>query len=116
MTHPTISRLLDRGLYDLLHHVCELRGVTPEEVCGTRRLKGIVRARHELWAMLRHHPTKGMSYPMIARLFDVHDHTTIRHGACKLGPDDVSYPTPQPSALHDELNRPWMADGQGWQT
>jgi chromosomal replication initiation ATPase DnaA len=116
MTHPTISRLLDRGLYDLLHHVCELRGVTPEEVCGTRRMRHVVAARHELWAMLRHHPSCRYSYPAIALMFDVADHTSIMHGVRKWQPSELTYPSLVSSTRHEELNRPWMADGLGWQT
>lgn len=115
MTHPTISRLLDRGLYDLLHHVCGMRGVTPEEVCGRSHTKAPSGARHELWALLYHHPTANLSYSQIARLCGV-THRTVMAGVAKFHPASLTYPAPTSSALHDELNRPWMADGLGWQT
>jgi chromosomal replication initiation ATPase DnaA len=71
-----IDVLAARDLLRVLDDVCRARHVTRAEVCGCRRTKAIVAARHEVWWRLRHHPELSFSYEEIGRLFG-RDHTTV---------------------------------------
>ena len=74
-----LDELDARGLLDLVDDLCRRRGVLRRELLGRHRTRGVVRARHELWWLLRHDPERTYSLPELARLFD-RDHTTILAG------------------------------------
>ena len=68
-----------RRLLHLAEEVCSARGVLLHEILGPIRSRNVVRARHELWWRIRHHPDRYYSLPEIGRLFGK-DHTTILAG------------------------------------
>lgn len=74
-----IAALRAHNLLPLLEHLCERRGVVPDDVCGRTRAQSVTQARQELWWSIRHHPQRFYSLLEIARLFR-RDHTTIAHG------------------------------------
>jgi chromosomal replication initiation ATPase DnaA len=73
------SALKGRHLVPLLDQVCARRGVMSYEICGRDRTRGVCRARHELWWLIRNHAERHYSFFEIARLFQ-RDHATVRHG------------------------------------
>jgi chromosomal replication initiation ATPase DnaA len=74
-----IDELRRRGLWQLVENVCERRGVTPDELCGRARTRGITRARHELWSMIRALPDRHYSFTEIGRMFHCNP-ATIQQG------------------------------------
>lgn len=60
--------------------VCRQYGVEPRLVFGKCRTVTVARCRWHIWTLLRH--TLVMSYPEIARVWDV-DHTTVLMGVRK---------------------------------
>lgn len=78
MSDPA-EALRARRLLHVAEEVCSERGVLLHEILGAARSRNIVRARHELWWRIRHHPDRSYSFPEIGRLFG-RDHTTILAG------------------------------------
>jgi chromosomal replication initiation ATPase DnaA len=74
-----IDELRRRGLWQLVESVCERRGVTPDELCGRARTRGVARARHELWSMIRALPDRYYSFTEIGRMFHCNP-ATIQQG------------------------------------
>ena len=74
-----IDALRERDLDAIAVDVAARRGVPLAELCGPGRTQSVVRARHEVWWRIRHHPERYLSLPEIARLFN-RDHTTIKAG------------------------------------
>lgn len=74
-----VSSLEAHHLLALLDEVCSRRGVLPLDVCGTGRTQGVVRARQELWWLIRNHPDRAYSHAEIARIFHC-DHSTVLSG------------------------------------
>ena len=74
-----VAALSSRHLLPLAKEVCASRGVLLHELLGATRSRSVVRARHELWWRVRHHPDRCYSLPEIGRLFGK-DHTTILAG------------------------------------
>lgn len=62
----------------ILIEVAERHGMTVTQMKSKSRKKPIVLARQEAMYLLREH---GLSYPLIAKLTGVTDHTTALHGA-----------------------------------
>jgi len=56
-----------------LEKVGEVFGVTVEQALTASRAPDVIRARHAMWAQLRH---RGYSFPRIASIFSV-DHTSV---------------------------------------
>jgi chromosomal replication initiation ATPase DnaA len=79
MIEIILGSLAERDLVELLDQVCRRRAVTRDEVCGEARTKAVVRARHEVWWLLRNHPEVSFSFQEIGRLFG-RDHATVLHG------------------------------------
>lgn len=73
------TALRTHGLCLLLDDVCTRRGVLVHEVCGRTRTLSVIRARHEFWWAIRHHPDRSYSYSELARLFRC-DPSTILSG------------------------------------
>jgi chromosomal replication initiation ATPase DnaA len=73
-----VRRLTERGLLELLDQICEARNVTRLEIAGKARSRSIVRARQELWSLLRA-GAWGYSFHEIGKLFRRH-HSTIAYG------------------------------------
>jgi chromosomal replication initiation ATPase DnaA len=73
-----IEALRCRGLFALVEHVCEHRGVTPDELCGRARTRNVARARHELWSMIRALPDRYYSYPEMGRMFRCNPATILQ--------------------------------------
>jgi hypothetical protein len=57
-------------------------GVRVEDLCGGRRQRELVVARHVAMAAVRF--VTGASYPAIGRLFGQRDHTTAMHAVAKV--------------------------------
>lgn len=74
-----IDELQRRGLWPLVENVCQRRGVTPDEICGRVRTRGVARARHELWSMIRALPERHYSFTEIGRMFHCNP-ATIHQG------------------------------------
>jgi chromosomal replication initiator protein len=56
--------------------VAEFYGLTPEDVLGSKRLRPLVQARHVAMYLIRD-LLDNYSFPMIARIFDGRNHTTV---------------------------------------
>lgn len=86
-----LKELRRRGLDEIVERHALTRNVTVMEVVGRRRYKNIAAARHGVWRELR--LAKRLSFPEIARLFDV-DHTTVMSGVrSAVGKWDKDLPT-----------------------
>lgn len=82
-----VDAIKSRGLFPILEEVCRRRAVTPIEVCGRRRTKNVVKARHEVWWRLRNRYGSSFSYPELGLLFD-RDHTTVMAGVRSFAEDN----------------------------
>jgi chromosomal replication initiator protein len=67
----------------ILAVVCEFYGLSVEDVRGAKRLRPLVRARHVAMYLIRD-LLDNYSYPMIARIFDDRNHTTVISGVEKI--------------------------------
>jgi chromosomal replication initiator protein len=67
----------------ILAVVSEFYGLTVEDVRGAKRLRPLVHARHVAMYLIRDLLTN-YSYPMIARIFDGRNHTTVISGVEKI--------------------------------
>ena len=67
----------------ILAVVSEFYGLSVEEVRGAKRLRPLVRARHVAMYLIRD-LLDNYSYPMIARIFDGRNHTTVISGVEKI--------------------------------
>ncbi len=67
----------------ILSVVAEFYGLTVEDVRGAKRLRPLVRARHIAMYLIRD-LLDNYSYPMIARIFDGRNHTTVISGVEKI--------------------------------
>ena len=67
----------------ILAVVSEFYGLTVEDVRGAKRLRPLVHARHVAMYLVRDLLTN-YSYPMIARIFDGRNHTTVISGVEKI--------------------------------
>ena len=63
--------------------VSEFYGLSVEDVRGAKRLRPLVHARHVAMYLIRDLLTN-YSYPMIARIFDGRNHTTVISGVEKI--------------------------------
>jgi chromosomal replication initiation ATPase DnaA len=73
-----IQRLTERGLVHFLDQVCESRNVTRLEIAGKGRARRVVRARQELWSLIRG-VDQDYSFHEIGNFFRRH-HSTIAYG------------------------------------
>jgi len=67
----------------ILAVVAEFYGLTVDDVRGAKRLRPLVRARHIAMYLIRD-LLDNYSYPMIARIFDGRNHTTVISGVEKI--------------------------------
>ncbi len=67
----------------ILAVVSEFYGLSVEDVRGAKRLRPLVRARHVAMYLIRD-LLDNYSYPMIARIFDGRNHTTVISGVEKI--------------------------------
>lgn len=67
----------------ILAAVAEFYGLSVEEVRGAKRLRPLVRARHVAMYLIRD-LLDNYSYPMIAKIFDGRNHTTVISGVEKI--------------------------------
>jgi len=67
----------------ILAEVAEFYGLSVEDVRGAKRLRPLVRARHIAMYLIRD-LLDNYSYPMIARIFDGRNHTTVISGVEKI--------------------------------
>ena len=67
----------------ILAVVAEFYGLSVEDVRGAKRLRPLVRARHVAMYLIRD-LLDNYSYPMIARIFDGRNHTTVISGVEKI--------------------------------
>ena len=67
----------------ILAAVSNFYGLSVEEICGSRRLRPLVYARHVAMYLIRD-LLDNYSYPMIARIFDGRNHTTVISGVEKI--------------------------------
>ncbi len=67
----------------ILSVVADFYGLTVEDVRGAKRLRPLVRARHIAMYLIRD-LLDNYSYPMIARIFDGRNHTTVISGVEKI--------------------------------
>jgi chromosomal replication initiator protein len=67
----------------ILAAVAEFYGLTVDDVRGAKRLRPLVRARHIAMYLIRD-LLDNYSYPMIARIFDGRNHTTVISGVEKI--------------------------------
>ena len=70
--------LAERGLLPILDEACQRGHVTREEILGKSRARHIVKARQELWWLLRRHENS-FSLHEIGKLFLRH-HTSVLAG------------------------------------
>ncbi len=67
----------------ILAVVAEFYGLSVDEVRGSKRLRPLVHARHVAMFLIRE-MLNNYSYPMIARIFDGRNHTTVISGVEKI--------------------------------
>jgi chromosomal replication initiator protein len=67
----------------VLSVVADFYGLSVEEVRGAKRLRPLVHARHVAMYLIRD-MLNNYSYPMIARIFDGRNHTTVISGVEKI--------------------------------
>ncbi|HET8989605.1 MAG TPA: chromosomal replication initiator protein DnaA [Acidimicrobiales bacterium] len=67
----------------ILSVVAEFYGLSVDEVRGSKRLRPLVHARHVAMFLIRE-MLNNYSYPMIARIFDGRNHTTVISGVEKI--------------------------------
>jgi chromosomal replication initiator protein len=67
----------------ILAMVCDFYGLSVEDVRGPKRLRPLVHARHVAMYLIRD-LLDNYSYPMIARIFDGRNHTTVISGVGKI--------------------------------
>ncbi len=67
----------------ILHAVSEFYGISVDEIRGSKRLRPLVHARHVAMYLIRD-LLDNYSYPMIARIFDGRNHTTVISGVEKI--------------------------------
>jgi chromosomal replication initiator protein len=75
----------------ILSTVADFYGLTVEEVRGSKRLRPLVHARHVAMYLIRD-MLNNYSYPMIARIFDGRNHTTVISGVEKIKEQLTSNP------------------------
>ena len=75
----------------ILSVVADFYGLTVEEVRGSKRLRPLVHARHVAMYLIRD-MLNNYSYPMIARIFDGRNHTTVISGVEKIKEQLTSNP------------------------
>ena len=73
----------DRGctVASLLEKASRVTGYTAEQLKARRGKAPLVQARFALWLAARRRT--GKSYPVLAKLLNRDDHTTIHHGCCR---------------------------------
>jgi chromosomal replication initiator protein len=75
----------------ILQVVSDFYGLTVDEVRGSKRLRPLVHARHIAMYLIRD-MLNNYSYPMIARIFDGRNHTTVISGVEKIKEQLTSNP------------------------
>ena len=75
----------------ILSVVADFYGLSVEEVRGSKRLRPLVHARHVAMYLIRD-ILNNYSYPMIARIFDGRNHTTVISGVEKIREQLTSIP------------------------
>lgn len=75
----------------ILSVVADFYGLSVEEVRGSKRLRPLVQARHVAMYLIRD-MLNNYSYPMIARIFDGRNHTTVISGVEKIREQLTSNP------------------------
>ncbi len=75
----------------ILSVVADFYGLSVEEVRGSKRLRPLVHARHVAMYLIRD-LLNNYSYPMIARIFDGRNHTTVISGVEKIKEQLTSKP------------------------
>ena len=75
----------------ILSVVADFYGLSVEEVRGSKRLRPLVHARHVAMYLIRD-LLNNYSYPMIARIFDGRNHTTVISGVEKIKEQLTSNP------------------------
>jgi len=75
----------------ILSVVADFYGLSVEEVRGSKRLRPLVHARHVAMYLIRD-LLNNYSYPMIARIFDGRNHTTVISGVEKIKEQLASNP------------------------
>jgi chromosomal replication initiator protein len=75
----------------ILSVVADFYGLSVEEVRGSKRLRPLVHARHVAMYLIRD-LLNNYSYPMIARIFDGRNHTTVISGVEKIREQLTSNP------------------------
>lgn len=83
----------------ILKSVADFYGLTVDEVRGSKRLRPLVHARHVAMYLFRD-LLNNYSYPMIARIFDGRNHTTVISAVEK-----VKEQLPTDPVLLDEVNK-----------
>jgi len=83
----------------ILKAVAEFYGLTVDEIRGSKRLRPLVHARHVAMYLFRD-LLNNYSYPMIARVFDGRNHTTVISAVEK-----VKEQLPSDPVLLDEVNK-----------
>jgi chromosomal replication initiator protein len=83
----------------ILKTVADFYGLSVDEVRGSKRLRPLVHARHVAMYLFRD-LLNNYSYPMIARVFDGRNHTTVISAVEK-----VKEQLPADSGLLDEVNK-----------
>ncbi len=68
---------------DILAAVSDFYGLPVSDICGSKRLRPLVHARHVAMYLIRD-LLDNYSYPMIARIFDGRNHTTVISGVEKI--------------------------------
>lgn len=69
---------MKRSMKEVASEVAQAHGLTLEEMKQPRRFRNLAHARHE--AMWRMRQETVASFGMIARFFNLMDHTTVVHG------------------------------------
>lgn len=78
-----------RSTSDIIADVADQAGLTVADLCGPRRFKDIVRARHA--AMYRLNKERSLSLSRIGQLFGGRDHSTVINAIRNVEADPQSY-------------------------
>jgi len=65
----------------IIEVVAEMYGVSVKELTGTRRFRNLVEPRHKAMQLIRE-LSPGYSYPRIAHMFNLRNHSSVIH-ACR---------------------------------
>ena len=91
----------------IIDTVSAFYGLSPADVCGSKRLRPMVHARHVAMFLIRD-LLHDYSYPMIARMFDNRNHTTVISGVEKVNQQLAT--NPELLAQVNELKRKLQGD------